>query len=123
RVLLPGLVNTHAHLARHLARGLGLRGPADWRRYDAALSPDDVYWAVMAGLAEGIRHGVTTVCDFHRSGACLDRALPEVVAAAGKAGVRVATCYGADEDDTPDQRRAALEESAGFARELARKRS
>jgi cytosine/adenosine deaminase-related metal-dependent hydrolase len=123
RVLLPGLVNTHAHLARHLARGLGLRSVADWRRYDAALSPDDVYWAVMAGLVEGVRHGVTTVCDFHRSGGCLDRALPEVVAAAGKVGVRVATCYGADEDDTPDEQRAALEESAGFARDLARKRS
>ena len=25
RVLMPGLVNTHAHLARHLARGLSLR--------------------------------------------------------------------------------------------------
>ncbi len=123
RVLLPGLVNTHAHLARHLARGLGLLSPADWRRYDAALSPDDIYWAVMAGLVEGVRHGVTTVSDFHRSSGCLDRALPEVVAAAAKVGVRVATCYGADENDTPDQRRAALEESAGFARDLARKRS
>jgi cytosine/adenosine deaminase-related metal-dependent hydrolase len=123
RVLLPGLVNTHAHLARHLARGLGLRTSEDWRRYDAALSPDDVYWAVMAGLVEGIRHGVTSVCDFHRSGNCLDRALPEVASAAGKAGVRIATCYGADEDDTPEGRRAALKEGAGFARDLARKRS
>jgi len=123
RVLLPGLVNTHAHLARHLARGLGLRSAADWRRYDAALSPEDVYWAVTAGLLEGVRHGVTTVCDFHRSSACLDRALPEVVAAAGKVGVRIATCYGADEDDPPAERRAALEESAGFARDLARRRS
>ena len=122
-MLLPGLVNTHAHLARHLARGLGLSTPADWRRYDAALSPDDVYWAVMAGLVEGIRHGVTSVCDFHRSGGCLDRALPEVAAAAGKAGVRIATCYGADEDDTAEGRRAALVEGAGFARDLARKRS
>ena len=123
RVLLPGLVNTHAHLARHLARGLGLRAAADWRRYDAALSPEDVHWAVMAGLIEGLRHGVTTVCDFHRSDACLERALPEVAAAAGRMGVRLATCYGADEHDTPDERRVALEESAGFARDLDRKRS
>src|SRR5262249_7484185 len=72
--------------------------------------------------AEGVRHGVTTVCDFHRSSSCLERALPEVVTAAGKVGVRVATCYGADEHDSPDLRRAALEESAGFARDLARKR-
>src|SRR5437773_4789381 len=82
RVLMPGFVNTHAHLARHLARGLGLRSAADWRRYDDALSPNDVHWAVMAALVEGVRHGVTSVCDFHRSGACLERALPEVGAAA-----------------------------------------
>jgi len=31
RVLMPGFVNTHAHLARHLARGLSLRGPEAWR--------------------------------------------------------------------------------------------
>jgi len=37
RVVMPGFVNTHAHLARHLARGLGLRTPAEWRAYDRAL--------------------------------------------------------------------------------------
>jgi cytosine/adenosine deaminase-related metal-dependent hydrolase len=38
-VLMPGFVNTHAHLARHLARGPGLRGPEAWRRYDARSRP------------------------------------------------------------------------------------
>ena len=123
RVLMPGLVNTHAHLARSLARGLGLRTAADWRRFDRALSPDDVHWATAAALVEGIRHGVTTVCDFNRSGAGGDRALPEVIEAAGKVGVRVATCFGADEEDTADERRAALAESSDFASALARKRS
>ena len=32
RVMVPGFVNTHGHLARHLARGLGLRTEAEWRR-------------------------------------------------------------------------------------------
>src|SRR5512136_451773 len=82
RVLMPGLVNTHVHLARHLARGLDLRAPAEWLRFDRALSPEDVYWSAMAALVEGVRHGVTTVCDFHRSGACLDLSLNEVVSAA-----------------------------------------
>ena len=58
-----------------------------------------------AALVEGVRHGVTTVCDFHRSGACLDLSLPEVAAAASSVGVRVATCYGASEADPPGERR------------------
>jgi len=122
RVLMPGFVNTHAHLARHLARGLGLRTPAEWRRYDRALSAEDVAWGVQAALVEGVRHGVTTVVDFHRSGACLDLSLAEVVGAAERVGVRVATCYGAAEDDTPLERRAAIDECVGFARDLARTR-
>ena len=115
RVLMPGFVNTHAHLARHLARGLALRGPRAWRRYDRALSAEDVRWAATAALIEGVRHGVTTVCDFHRSGSCLDFSLSEVLGAARQVGVRVAACYGASEHDPPDERRAAFEESASVA--------
>lgn len=122
RVLMPGFVNTHGHLARHLARGLGLRSPAEWRRYDQALSPEDVTWSVTAALAEGVRHGVTTVCDFHRSGRCVDLSLSEVVGAAERVGVRVATCYGASEHDPEPERKAALEECLGFASEIARRR-
>ena len=122
RVVMPGFVNTHAHLARHLARGLGLREPAEWRAYDRALSAEDVKQAVSAALVEGLHHGVTTVVDFHRSGACLDLSLSEVMGAADDVGVRVATCYGASEDDTPLERRNAIDESVGFAKELARKR-
>jgi len=106
RVLMPGFVNAHAHLARHLARGLAPRTAAEWRRFDRALSAEDVSWAAQAALIEGVRHGVTTVVDFHRSGACLDLSLTEVVAAAERIGVRVATCYGAAEEDTPLERRA-----------------
>jgi cytosine/adenosine deaminase-related metal-dependent hydrolase len=123
RVLMPGLVNAHVHLAHHLARGLGLRTPAEWRRYEHALSPEDVFWASTAALVEGLRHGVTTVCDFHRSGSLIDLSLSEVVNAAERVGARVATCYGAAEIDTPLERRAAFDESLSFATQLARGRS
>jgi cytosine/adenosine deaminase-related metal-dependent hydrolase len=122
RVLMPGFVNTHAHLAHHLARGLGLRTLGAWSRYEKALSPEDVRWAVNAALVEGVRHGVTTVCDFHRSGSCLELSLSEVVGAAAALGVRIATGYGASEQDAPSDRRAAIEESLAFANEVRRRR-
>ncbi len=122
RVLMPGFVNTHAHLARHLARGLPLHTPGEWRRYEQALAPEDVYWAVAAALAEGVRHGVTTVCDFHRSGPSVDVSLTEVVAAATDIGVRVATCWGVSESDSPRERKATTEDSRGFGVELGRRR-
>lgn len=123
RVLMPGLANTHAHLARHLARGLDLRTPAEWRRYERALSPEDVSWATTAALVEGVRHGVTTVCDFHRSESCRDLSLSEVIAAASRIGVRVASCYGAAEHDSDAERRLAWEECRGLSADLARQRS
>jgi len=52
--------------------------------------------AVSAALVEGLRHGVTTVVDFHRSAACSTCRSPRSWAG-GRVGVRVATCYGAAE--------------------------
>jgi cytosine/adenosine deaminase-related metal-dependent hydrolase len=123
RVLLPGLADAHAHLARHLARGLGLATQAEWERYDRALAPEDVHWAAMAALAEGARHGVTTVCDAHRSAGCLDLSLSELTSAAQRTGVRLMTCYAAAEEDARAERAAALRESLSLAADLRRRRS
>jgi cytosine/adenosine deaminase-related metal-dependent hydrolase len=122
RVLMAGFVNTHAHLARHLARGLRLRGAREWKRYEEALSPEDVRWATAAALVEGVKHGVTTVCDFHRSGSSLDLSLSEILDAARAVGVRVATCYGASESDAAAERRAAQQECLGFATDVEKQR-
>src|SRR5688572_25192442 len=123
RLLMPGYVNGHAHLARHLARGLALSTSDEWDRYDRALAPEDVHWASLAALVEGLRHGVTTTCDLHRSGGCLDLSLFEVTGAAAKLGVRVASAYAAAEEDPPAERRAALAECVGLAGDLKRERS
>ena len=123
RVLMPGLVDAHAHLARHLARGLGLEREADWDCYDRALAPEDVLWGTMAALTEALRHGITTVYDVHRSASCLDLSLSEVATAAQRLGTRLATCYAVDERDPPVERAAAWRESASLARDLRRRRS
>jgi len=122
RVLMPGLVNAHAHLARHLARGLVLATRDEWRRYDDALAPEDIHWSSMAALVEGVKHGVTTVCDLHRSATCLDLSLSEIIGAADRLGVRVATGYAAGERDSPRVRAAARRESLGLAADLERRR-
>ena len=69
-----------------------------------------------------MRHGITTVCDFHRSGSWLDASLRAVVDAARNVGVRVATCRGAAEGDTAYERRFAAEESRELAGELEKQR-
>src|SRR5262245_58136336 len=121
--MLPGLVDAHTHLARHLARGLGLEREADWECYDRALAPEDVLWATMAALGEGLRHGITTTYDVHRSAGCLDLSLSELATAAERIGVRLATCYAVDERDPASERAAALRESASLAQDLKRRRS
>lgn len=123
RVILPGLVNTHSHLARHLARGLELCGEPEWARYDSALAAEDIYWSALAGLVEGVRHGVTTVFDFHRSSGCVENSLLEIRAAAARLGVRAGLCYGAADREGAAARRAAYEECLGLASEVRRERS
>ncbi|TFV63539.1 amidohydrolase [Geodermatophilus sp. DF01-2] len=86
-VLVPGLVNTHAHgpmvLFRGQAEGLPL---ARWLREviwprEARLSPEDVEVAMTAASAEMLRGGVTTSVEMYFS--------PERIAAAvGRTGAR-----------------------------------
>jgi cytosine/adenosine deaminase-related metal-dependent hydrolase len=123
RVLMPGMVDAHAHLARHLARGLGCETAGDWNFYDRALAPEDVLWGSMAALTEALRHGITTVYDVHRSASSRDLSLAELTTAAQRLGVRLAACYAVDEADPAEERRAALEESLGLAAELRRRRT
>lgn len=69
KIVLPGLINTHAHLSQQLARGL-----ADdvnlltWLRdriwpFEAALDETDSYVSALACCAEMIRSGVTTFAE------------------------------------------------------------
>jgi len=82
-VLVPGMVNTHAHSPMVLFRGQGEGLPLDrwlrevmWPR-EARLTPEDVGVAMTAASAEMLRHGVTTSVEmyFH----------PEQIAAALRA--------------------------------------
>lgn len=69
-ILFPGLINTHTHLFQVLLKGLGSR----WRLEDwwprtvkpatLSMGHEDTRYAALAGCAEALLSGTTTVVDF-----------------------------------------------------------
>lgn len=68
-ILIPGLVQAHIHLCQTLFRGLADDlALEDWlaRRiwpFEAAHTPDSVYWSAMLGAAELLLGGTTAILD------------------------------------------------------------
>lgn len=68
---IPGLINTHAHVPMVLFRGLAedVTIEAWFNDYiwplESNLTPEDVYWGALAGIAEMIEGGVTSVADHY----------------------------------------------------------
>ncbi|MDC7223468.1 MAG: amidohydrolase family protein, partial [Spirochaetales bacterium] len=82
--LLPGLVAGHTHLYSTFARGwltpFDPRSFQDvldqlWWKLDGALGRDEVYYSGLAGAAEFLKNGVTTIIDHHASGQCIKGSL------------------------------------------------
>lgn len=74
-LVMPGLINCHAHVPMVLWRGLAEDASIDrwfndmmWA-LENNLQPEDVYWGMLLGLIEQIECGVTSVADhyFHLS--------------------------------------------------------
>lgn len=87
RLVMPGLVNAHTHLAMTLFRGYADDLPIErWFNeriwpVESRLTPEDVYWGTLLALAESIEAGVTTVADHYFF-------MDEVARAVEQAGVR-----------------------------------
>ena len=87
-ILLPGLVNTHAHSPMTVLRGLGSDLPLlRWLQEqmwpnEARMTPADVGTGMLLGAVEMLRHGVTTSAEMYFHG-------PELVSAVRAAGSRV----------------------------------
>ena len=75
RLVMPGLINCHAHVPMVLWRGLAEDvSVTRWFNdyiwpLENNLQPEDVYWGALLGLIEQIECGVTSVADhyFHMS--------------------------------------------------------
>ncbi len=84
---IPGLINTHAHVPMVLFRGLAedVTIEAWFNDYifplESNLTPEDVYWGALLGLAEMIEAGITSVADHYFY-------MDEVAQAVSEAGLR-----------------------------------
>ncbi len=79
-VLMPGMVDIHAHTPMLLLRGTGEGLPTDrwltevmWPR-EGRLTDIDVHWAMQYGAAELLRNGITTSSEMYFFGDALARA-------------------------------------------------
>ena len=102
-LLMPGLINTHAHTPMTLVRGAGDGLPlmawledVMWPR-EGRLDSEDVWWGMTLGSVEMLRSGVTTTCEMYAFE-------HEVIDAGREAGIRQVMCPGvlsvAHADDT-----------------------
>ena len=93
RLVLPGLINAHTHLAMTLLRGYADDLPLmEWLQekiwpLEARLTPEEIYWGSVLGLAEMIRSGTTCFADMYF-------AMDRVAQAVEESGLRALLSYG-----------------------------
>ena len=69
RLVTPGFIDNHQHLAPFFVRGLGDDVPLKVFLHDrcypmeAGVTDEEAYLAAMCALLESVRHGTTTLCD------------------------------------------------------------
>jgi len=91
KLLMPGLVNAHTHsamtLLRNLADDLALEEWLTTKIFpaEAKMTPEDVYWGTMLGIAEMIKSGTTAFADMYIH-------MDEVAKAVVESGIRANLC-------------------------------
>ena len=115
KLLVPGFVNAHTHLAMTLFRGFAEDLPLrDWLEKkiwpaERKLTGEIVYWFSLLGLAEMIRTGTTAFADMYFF-------MEEVGRAVEEAGLRALLSYGIIAP-TSDRIEPELRKAEAFARE------
>ncbi|MGC8730223.1 MAG: amidohydrolase family protein [Candidatus Micrarchaeia archaeon] len=82
-IVIPGLINTHTHIAMHPFRGLVDDIPLNrfldiTSKYDRKRSEKDIFESALAGATESVRFGTTTVVDLYYSEDIIEKALEKV---------------------------------------------
>jgi 5-methylthioadenosine/S-adenosylhomocysteine deaminase len=114
KILMPGLVNTHTHIAMGFARGLvddiDLSSFLERTfKLDAERTRDEIYYGSLLGMAESVRFGTTTILDLFYG--------EDVVAeAAKKSGIRALLAWVALDKEFTTQKGVPLENADSFIR-------
>lgn len=81
KLLIPGLVNSHAHTPMTLLRGYGENMSLhDWLNqrifpFEAKMNAEDIYYGYLLGVAEMLRYGVVSTTDMYYVGDSMARAV------------------------------------------------
>jgi len=92
KLVMPGFVNAHTHLSMVLLRGFADDLPLkEWLEEaiwpaETKLTPEDVYWASLLGIAEMLRSGTTAFADMYFY-------IDEVAKAVEQSGMRALLSY------------------------------
>ncbi len=102
-IVMPGMVNTHTHVAMTVFRGLGDDVPDRLRRFifpleKALVDRELVYWGGLHGIIEMVEGGVTTMADMYYFEAELARAAKQV----GMRGILGQTVINFPAPDAPE---------------------
>ena len=127
-VIMPGLINIHAHGYGAFARGLAIPGEPPrtflqilqslWWKLDRALTLEDVYVSASLGFVDSLKNGTTTIFDHHASPNAIAGSLDEEARAAGEVGLRACLCYEVSDRDGPEPAAEGIEENVRFIRSL-----
>jgi len=132
-LVIPGNVCAHHHLYSTLARGMPytLEPPRNfveilqrvWWRLDRALDEDSNRSSALAGGADALLAGTTTIVDHHASPNAIEGSLDVLADALESLGVRSVLGYEVTDRDGPERASAGVEENRRFlkgTRPLAR---
>ncbi|HIT90754.1 MAG TPA: putative aminohydrolase SsnA [Candidatus Merdenecus merdavium] len=124
KVIMPGLINTHAHIYSSFARGMPSKGPAAqnvqdiltnlWWRLDKGLTQEDNKYSAYTTLIDSIKYGVTTVFDHHASPFSAEGSLFTIADVAKELGIRVNLAYETTDRDGEDVLKAGIKENVDF---------
>jgi putative selenium metabolism protein SsnA len=126
--LSPGLVCSHTHLYSALARGLMVDiAPSKdfaqqlrnlWWRLDRAIDLPILEASGLAGCADALACGVTTLVDHHAGPEAIDGSLSVLRRAYEEVGIRGLLCYETTDRNGAEGARAGIRENIRFAREI-----